>query len=194
VSLKQDTAQHVRSRTVALTRPGGESRILCAGAFGTGLSVIAGNLIVMGADSDIDRLLRRQHGAVTRAQLLQAGCSANTIDSWVRRGRLLRVLHGVYSTGVSSLATRAHAAYLWQPEGVVSHLAATHLWHVDRLSRRPHAAERAGGERAHRSALHRPRRTDPAWIDPPGDRRDGSSPQFSLMIAKTEPSLCAAAQ
>jgi hypothetical protein len=43
--------------------------------------VIAGNLITMGAGSDIDRLLRRQHGAVNRAQLLQAGCSANTIDS-----------------------------------------------------------------------------------------------------------------
>ncbi|HKS51948.1 MAG TPA: DUF559 domain-containing protein [Pseudonocardiaceae bacterium] len=100
------------------------------GPSGPGLSVIAGNLIVMGAGSDLDRLLRRQHGAVTRAQLLQAGCSANTIDSWVRRGRLRRVLHGVYSTGVPSLATRAHAAYLWQPEGVVSHLAAAHLWQM----------------------------------------------------------------
>ena len=68
--------------------------------------MIAGNLITMGAGSDIDRLLRRQHGAVTRAQLLQAGCgSVNTVDSWVRRGRLRRVLHGVYSTGAPSLAT-----------------------------------------------------------------------------------------
>lgn len=93
-----------------------------------GLSVIAGNLLAMVPGSDIDRLLRRQHGAVSRAQLLKVGCSPNTIDSWVRRGRLRRVLHGVYSTDAPSLATRAHAARLWQPEGVVSHLAAAHLW------------------------------------------------------------------
>jgi very-short-patch-repair endonuclease len=65
---------------------------------------------------------------VSRVQLRQTGLTAHTIDAWVRRGRLRRVLHGVYFMGELSLATRAHAAQLWQPEGVVSHLAAAHLW------------------------------------------------------------------
>jgi predicted transcriptional regulator of viral defense system len=79
-------------------------------------------------DHDIERLLRCQHGAVSRAQLCESGVNANTIDTWVRRGRLRRILPAVYSTGPLSLATRAHAGHLWRPKGVVSHLAAAHLW------------------------------------------------------------------
>ncbi len=48
----------------------------------------------------------------------------------MRRGRLRRLLQGVYCARAPSLATRAHAAYLWQPPGVVSHLAAAHLWRM----------------------------------------------------------------
>jgi very-short-patch-repair endonuclease len=81
-------------------------------------------------DDDIERLLRRQHGAVRRAQLCEAGVNPDTIDSWVRRGRLRRILPSIYCTGTPSLATRAHAAHLWQPKGVVSHLAAAHLWQM----------------------------------------------------------------
>ncbi|MGH3886335.1 MAG: DUF559 domain-containing protein [Pseudonocardiaceae bacterium] len=90
--------------------------------------MIAGSVVTMTRESNIERLLVRQHGAVSRTQLRKIGLNANTIDSWVRRGRLRRVLHGVYSVGAPALATRAHAAHLWQPEGVVSHLAAAHLW------------------------------------------------------------------
>jgi putative AbiEi antitoxin of type IV toxin-antitoxin system len=90
--------------------------------------VIDGNVVAIIQGSDIEQLLRRQHGAVSRAQLRQTGLNVNTIDSWVRRGRLRQVLHGVYCTGTLSLATRAHAAHLWQPDGVVSHLAAARLW------------------------------------------------------------------
>ncbi|MGQ0773007.1 MAG: DUF559 domain-containing protein, partial [Pseudonocardiales bacterium] len=92
------------------------------------LSVAAGNVDGMIGESDIDRLVRRQQGAVSRAQLRKADLSPNTIESWVRRGQLRRLLQGVYSIGTPSLATRAYAAYLWQPRGVVSHLAAAHLW------------------------------------------------------------------
>jgi Transcriptional regulator, AbiEi antitoxin len=90
--------------------------------------VTTGNVVTMTQGSDIERLIRCQHGAVSRAQLRESGVSANTIDTWVRRGKLRRVLHGVYATGAPSLATRAHAVHLGQPEGVVSHLAAAHLW------------------------------------------------------------------
>jgi very-short-patch-repair endonuclease len=93
-----------------------------------GQSVITGNVVTVTQNHDLDRLLRRQHGAVSRAQLRERGVNANTIDTWVRRGRLRRILPAVYSTGPPSLATRAHAAHLWQPNSVVSHLAAAHLW------------------------------------------------------------------
>jgi predicted transcriptional regulator of viral defense system len=95
-----------------------------------GLSVAAGNLASMTEGKDLERLLCRQHGAVSRIQLRDIGLSINTIESWVRRGRLRRLLHGVYCAGAPSLATRAHPAYLWQPRGVVSHLAAAHLWQM----------------------------------------------------------------
>lgn len=85
--------------------------------------------VVIWAD-DLKALLRRQHGAVSRVQLREMGISEHTIDSWVRRDRLHRVLPGVYTAGPVSLATRARAAYLWQPRGVVSHLAAAHLWRM----------------------------------------------------------------
>ncbi|MGB8961933.1 MAG: hypothetical protein WCC38_08270 [Pseudonocardiaceae bacterium] len=90
--------------------------------------MIAGNVVTMIRDIDIEGLLRRQHGAVSRAQLREAGVNANTIDTWVRRDRLWWILPAVYSTGPPSLATPAHAAHLWQPKGLVSHLAAAHLW------------------------------------------------------------------
>lgn len=79
---------------------------------------------------DLEQLLRRQHGAVSRAQLRAMGMSPNTIASWVRRGRLRRLLQGVYCADAPTLGTRAHAAHLWQPRGVVSHHAAAYLWQL----------------------------------------------------------------
>ncbi|MGH3930711.1 MAG: type IV toxin-antitoxin system AbiEi family antitoxin domain-containing protein [Pseudonocardiaceae bacterium] len=90
----------------------------------------AGSLAGMTEGNDLERLLCRQQGAVSRIQLRDIGLSVDTIDAWVRRGRLRRLLRGVYCTGSPSLATRAHAAYRWQPQGVVSHLAAARLWRM----------------------------------------------------------------
>lgn len=38
--------------------------------------------------ADVRRELQRQSGVVTRPQLLRLGCTAGTIDGWVRRGTL----------------------------------------------------------------------------------------------------------
>ncbi|MGH3896738.1 MAG: type IV toxin-antitoxin system AbiEi family antitoxin domain-containing protein [Pseudonocardiaceae bacterium] len=72
----------------------------------------AGNLAGMTEGNDLERLLCRQHGAVSRTPLRDIGLSVTTIESWVRRGRLRRLLHGVYCAGAPTLATRARAAYL----------------------------------------------------------------------------------
>ena len=67
---------------------------------------------------------------VSRAQLREAGSEPEPVDSWVRRGRLRRILAQRLLHRAPSLATRAHAAHLWQPRGVVSHLAAAYLWQM----------------------------------------------------------------
>jgi hypothetical protein len=48
---------------------------------------------------EIAQIARRQHGNVTRRQLLAIGMAATTIDWHVRHGRLFRVHRGVYSVG-----------------------------------------------------------------------------------------------
>ncbi|HEX5346010.1 MAG TPA: type IV toxin-antitoxin system AbiEi family antitoxin domain-containing protein [Pseudonocardiaceae bacterium] len=99
----------------------------------------------MTRDNDIDRLLRRQHGAVSRAQLRERGVNANSIDTWVRRSRLRRILPSVYCTGPPSLAARAHAAHLWQPKGVATLTSerALRMRYVEDLGLRgsPHVAQ-----------------------------------------------------
>jgi very-short-patch-repair endonuclease len=58
----------------------------------------------------VARLAARQHGVVTRAQLLGAGVSRREIESRVRAGVLLRAHRGVYRVG--HRAPSVEAAYL----------------------------------------------------------------------------------
>jgi very-short-patch-repair endonuclease len=76
------------------------------------------------------RIAGRQHGAVTRAQLLDAGISSDEIRSRLRKGALIRVYPGVYRVGhrAPSVEARYHAAVLACGEGaVLSGRAAGHL-------------------------------------------------------------------
>ena len=47
----------------------------------------------------INRIARQQHGLVTRAQLLDLGMGARSIDRRVESGRLIRVRRGIYRVG-----------------------------------------------------------------------------------------------
>ena len=49
--------------------------------------------------AEISLLATRQHGLITRAQLLGAGVSARTATRWVESARLIRIHAGVYAVG-----------------------------------------------------------------------------------------------
>jgi len=70
------------------------------------------------------------HGAVTRGQLLASGMPAGTISTRLRRGKLVRVLPGVYAQPPVELLTRVGAALLWCPQAVASHRTAAWLWQL----------------------------------------------------------------
>jgi hypothetical protein len=82
-------------------------------------------------DEVIGRIASRQHGVVTRAQLLDAGVSDKEIKRRLERKALLRVHRGVYRVGhrAPSIEARYHAAVLACGEGaVLSGKAAGYLW------------------------------------------------------------------
>jgi hypothetical protein len=76
-------------------------------------------------------LARSQHGIVTRRQLVDAGLSADTVDRWIKAGRLIAVHRGVYAVGhlpVSPHAAAMAAVLACGPRAVLSHRSAAHLW------------------------------------------------------------------
>jgi Transcriptional regulator, AbiEi antitoxin len=78
----------------------------------------------------IGRIASKQHGVVTRSQLLRAGVSKEEIKGRVRRGALLRVHRGVYRVGhrAPSVEARYLAAVLaCGPGALLSGLAAAFL-------------------------------------------------------------------
>ena len=75
----------------------------------------------------------KQHGVVTRAQLLEAGHGPAAIASWVRSGRLLTLHRGVYSVGYISPSPYARmmaAVLACGPGSAISHLSAASLWEI----------------------------------------------------------------
>lgn len=81
----------------------------------------------------IASLARRQHGVVTRGQLLEAGLHPNTVDLWIRNGRLHLIHAGAYALGHSALSREGRwvAAVLRAGRhAVLSHRSAAALWDV----------------------------------------------------------------
>lgn len=78
-------------------------------------------------------LATKQHGVVSRAQLLALGMTAHTIDAWLRRGRLIAIHHGVYAVGHASLTIHGRqlaAVLACGPTAVLSHGSAAALWEL----------------------------------------------------------------
>ena len=82
-------------------------------------------------DKAIAALARKQHGYVTRGQLLKLGLTARAIEYRIEVGRLIPVYAGIYAVGHIPLGqeARAHAAVLACGDGaVLSHGSAAALW------------------------------------------------------------------
>jgi very-short-patch-repair endonuclease len=84
------------------------------------------------AEEVIMKLAARQYGVVTRAQLIRAGVSAETVAYRVRAGRLRKLHRGVYLVGpLSAPNTRVMAAVLACGEGAaVSGRNAAAIWQM----------------------------------------------------------------
>ncbi len=86
---------------------------------------------VANRDRTIGALADRQHGVVSRAQLLAAGLSASAIGRAVRAGRLRLIYRGVYAVGHIALSDKGWwmGALLTCGDGAaLSHHSAGALW------------------------------------------------------------------
>src|SRR4051794_18343277 len=80
---------------------------------------------------DLDQLIARQRGVLTRKQALAAGLDAGMIGSQLRRGCWQRLLPGVYATfsGAVTLEQRRLAAMLYtEPKAQITGIAGL-IWH-----------------------------------------------------------------
>ena len=117
-------------------------------------------------DGQISQLAARQHGHVTRAQLLALGMAPSTIAARVSAGRLIRVHAGVYAVGyrrVEPVARAAAAVLACGPTAVLSHDSVAALWGLRRWPRVPEVTVprcvRRPGITAHRSRTLTPAET-----------------------------------
>lgn len=78
-------------------------------------------------------LAKRQHGVVTRAQLLELGYRSQSIKHRIATGRLHPVWRGVYAVGRPELTRYGRwsgAVLSCRPEAVLSHGSAAALWEI----------------------------------------------------------------
>jgi hypothetical protein len=83
-------------------------------------------------DGAIGALAARQHGVVSRRQLLDAGLSSRAVERRLESGRLLRLHRGVYAVGHRAVTRDAAcmAATLVAANAVLSHRSAAALWGI----------------------------------------------------------------
>lgn len=105
-------------------------------------------------------IARRQHGVITRAQLLDLGFTDEAIRHRLARGRLRRLHAGVYAVGQLGLTQDGKwmAAVLACGEpAALSHVSAAALWQLTRAPAEPiHVSVLTGSRSRDGIAVHRP--------------------------------------
>ncbi len=116
----------------------------------------------------MERLARRQHGVVSRKQLLELGMGRRAVVLRLEQGRLHELHRGVYVVGVRRVSRRGRwmAAVLSCGDGgVLSHRSAARFWRLLPPTAewidvtRPDRRMRRNGIVGHRSGLH-----DDEWL------------------------------
>jgi hypothetical protein len=82
-------------------------------------------------EAAIAQIAGRQHGYITRAQLLRIGLGAGAIKRRVESGRLIRVYAGVYAVGYirrTPVARSCAAVLACGEKAMLSHASAASLW------------------------------------------------------------------
>jgi very-short-patch-repair endonuclease len=122
-------------------------------------------------ERELGALARRQHGVISREQLLSGGLGLRTIGRWTAGGRLHRLHRGVYALGHGRVERRGAwmAAVLACGDGaLLSHRSAAELWALTKRSRCPKIDVTAPNGRGrpgiavHEGGIHR---DDRATID-----------------------------
>lgn len=113
---------------------------------------------------EIARIAGRQHGLVTRAQLLGVGLSPAAIQRWVRRGVLIPEFRGVYRVG--HRAPSLEASYMGGvlacgDEALLCRRAAAHLTGLLKGEAPPPEVVTPSARRVPGIVTHRSRRFDP---------------------------------
>jgi very-short-patch-repair endonuclease len=123
-------------------------------------------------------LARRQHGVVSRAQLLELGMPSSAIRRRLDSGRLHRLHRGIYAVGRPDVSTHGRmiaAVLACGPEARLSHQSGADLWRIRPQRGGPihvalpsHFAHHRSEVRQHRRAhLEPPRQVDGIPVDPP---------------------------
>jgi very-short-patch-repair endonuclease len=87
----------------------------------------------MDAFKELMRKVEREHGIVTRDELLGAGLSERQITRWLRTGRLIPVAHGVYRMAGSPATFESEvmgAIRVFDGDTYASHHTAARLWGI----------------------------------------------------------------
>jgi very-short-patch-repair endonuclease len=109
-------------------------------------------------------LQRRQHGVVTRAQLLRLGMMPRSIEHRLANGRLHSLMRGVYAVGRPDVGRRGiwmAAVLACGPDALLSHQSAAALWGIRKSGAGtvhvvvpPGRPRRRPGIQVHRRAAH----------------------------------------
>jgi very-short-patch-repair endonuclease len=112
--------------------------------------------------TEIWRLVRQQHGVVSRQQLLDAGLTGHAVDHRLATGRLHVVWRGVFAVGRPQLTREGlfMAAVLACGEGAaLSHASAAELWAIRRAHAGPLEVSVPAGRNPRRRGIRTHRRT-----------------------------------
>jgi very-short-patch-repair endonuclease len=102
------------------------------------------------------QLQGRQHGLITRRQLLDLGFSRQAIEHRISNGRLQPVRRGVYAMGRPELTQHGEwlaAVLACGPEAVLSHASAAALWGIRPVRRGHLDISIPGGKRSRPSGI-----------------------------------------